>query len=297
MNWFKRIFGPNPAKPQPSGPADSPVAASGRVGRHELLARYRALSRPAVHLRPRTGAGFSRLGGLPTMPETVPWPTWQEKPQAFLAQIDLKEVSHVMRSFLPTTGYLYFFYDQDQGVWGFDPKDAGGWRVLYVEGDGASFPERAAPAGLAEEFIYQPKPVTPCGIDLLPDTQALPQESYDYDRDGDAYYQLRSEAFGTGTVVRHQMLGYPSPIQNPDMELECQLTSNGISTGTAAGYQDPRVAELKAGARDWKLLLQLESDDDIGWMWGDVGTLYFWVREQDARAGDFSRVRMVFQCS
>ena len=39
-----------------------------------------------------------------------------------------------------------------------------------------------------------------------------------------------------------------------------------------------------------------DTDDDTGWMWGDVGTLYFWIREQDARAGDFSRVWMVFQC-
>ena len=31
-------------------------------------------------------------------------------------------------------------------------------------------------------------------------------------------------------------------------------------------------------------------------LWGDVGTVYFWVRESDARRGDFSKVWMVFQC-
>ncbi|MDR2512739.1 MAG: DUF1963 domain-containing protein [Puniceicoccales bacterium] len=46
----------------------------------------------------------------------------------------------------------------------------------------------------------------------------------------------------------------------------------------------------------WKLLLQLDSDDDTGWMWGDVGTVYFRIREQDARKADFSKVWMVFQC-
>ena len=80
------------------------------------------------------------------------------------------------------------------------------------------------------------------------------------------------------------------------MEDECQLASHGIYVGDAEGHKDPRAPSLKAGAKDWKLLLQLDTDDDIGWMWGDVGTLYFWVREQDAQAGDFSRVWMVFQC-
>ncbi len=47
---------------------------------------------------------------------------------------------------------------------------------------------------------------------------------------------------------------------------------------------------------EWKLLLQLDTDDDTGWMWGDVGTLYFWVRESDARRRDFNKVWMVFQC-
>ena len=32
-------------------------------------------------------------------------------------------------------------------------------------------------------------------------------------------------------------------------------------------------------------------------MWGDCGMLYFWVREEDARKADFSRVWMVLQCS
>ena len=40
-----------------------------------------------------------------------------------------------------------------------------------------------------------------------------------------------------------------------------------------------------------------DSDDDIEVMWGDMGILYFWVRESDARKRDFSAAWVVLQCS
>jgi len=66
------------------------------------------------------------------------------------------------------------------------------------------------------------------------------------------------------------------------MELECQRA----------------VSPSEGGARasDWRLLLQLDTDEEAGMMWGDTGRLYFWVREQDARAGDFSRTWTILQC-
>jgi uncharacterized protein YwqG len=39
---------------------------------------------------------------------------------------------------------------------------------------------------------------------------------------------------------------------------------------------------------DCRLLLQLDTDDDAGRMWGDVGALYFW--SQDARPRRVSTV-------
>lgn len=292
MNWFQRLFKKPAASFQPSRPQPAPSAI--KATRESLRARYAPLYRPAVHLGPGASLGFSRLGGLPLLPAHLEWPQWKGKPQSFLAQLDLREIAGALPSFLPASGVLYFFYDQDQSAWGSGPEDLGAWRVYYCDDDPTTLAERAAPAGLAPEFIYRRKPVFPQRIEVLPDSQALPRTEFQWARDGDAYTELRAETLTEGQ--RHQMLGYPSPVQNDNMEEECQLAFNGIKISSRETHKDPQVVTLKAGASEWKLLLQLDTDDDTGWMWGDVGTLYFWVRESDARRGDFSKVWMIFQC-
>jgi uncharacterized protein YwqG len=84
----------------------------------------------------------------------------------------------------------------------------------------------------------------------------------------------------------HRCGGHPQEIQG-DMRLECQLVTNGLYCGDASGYQDPRRSILEKGAADWHLLLQIDSDEKhLGWMWGDVGRVYFWARHRDID-GDF----------
>ncbi len=94
----------------------------------------------------------------------------------------------------------------------------------------------------------------------------------------------------------HQLLGHPAPIQN-EMRLECQLVSHGLYCGDARGGRDPRAKELAPGAADWRLLLQVDTDDDAGMMWGDCGRLYFWIREDDLRDCAFENAWMILQCS
>jgi uncharacterized protein YwqG len=45
------------------------------------------------------------------------------------------------------------------------------------------------------------------------------------------------------------------------------------------------------------LLLQLDSDRDLGWQWGDMGLLYFWIPDEDLAAGRFDRVWTILQCT
>ena len=44
------------------------------------------------------------------------------------------------------------------------------------------------------------------------------------------------------------------------------------------------------------LLLQLDTDDDTGWMWGDMGMIYFWIAPQELDARNFDDVRLILEC-
>jgi Domain of unknown function (DUF1963) len=67
-------------------------------------------------------------------------------------------------------------------------------------------------------------------------------------------------------AVRHQMLGAATAVQN------------------AAEQHEDDV-----------LLLQLDSDLGANWLWGDVGTLQFWIRPEDLASRRFDRVVMTME--
>ena len=54
--------------------------------------------------------------------------------------------------------------------------------------------------------------------------------------------------------------------------------------------EDPRSAE------GMELLLQLDSDDSVNMMWGDVGVGNFFIAPEDLKRGDFSRVAYSWDC-
>lgn len=263
------------------------------------LSEYRPLIEsvkiPAIRIEQGDSSGFSKIGGLPLVGRSFQWPVWKEKPLAFLCQIDLGAIAgSEFTPLLPKSGVLYFFYDQEQSTWGFDPKDRGSWRVVYVDGKDELNPA-SAPEGLSQACIYKEKHVGFSQILSYPDEQDERIDRLNLtESQSDEYFELISSVFQDQPA--HQLLGYPSPVQGNDMDLESQLVSNGLYCGDASGYNDPRSKELEAGRHDWQLLLQLDSDDDTGMMWGDMGRLYFWIRKDDLNNKDFGSVWMILQC-
>jgi uncharacterized protein YwqG len=54
--------------------------------------------------------------------------------------------------------------------------------------------------------------------------------------------------------------------------------------------------ERHAMGHSSRFLLQVDSDDAAGMMWGDAGMLYFWIRDDDLAARRFDRAWCVMQC-
>ena len=242
-----------------------------------------------------TGPCRTQIGGQPDLPEPGLWPEYQQKSLSFVAQINLSELPKSgLESGLPRTGMLYFFYDAEQSTWGFDPKDKGSWRVLYAENlpeepRGAAFPE-----DLPAHARYPRKMLKAISDKSIPEPFG---DGVDFDlsqRQQDLVLDFYGRYSEEGPP-KHRLLGHAMPIQS-DMRLQCQLVSHGLYCGDQTGYNDPRVKELEPGAQDWRLLLQIDSDDDVQMMWGDLGRLYFWIRTDDLRERKFDAVWMILEC-
>lgn len=253
------------------------------------------LSKPTILIRTREGECASYFGGLPPKLPGFQWPHRDSRPLCFLACINLSDLPREF-DWLPESGRLLFFYDMEEQPGGFDPKDRGGWEVLYSELQPSPDGTKAeVPTGLKAEFVLKTRGMEFKSSKLPPSWEEDVLSPLDLtDAELDDLMEFRSSLYGEGPS--HQIGGYPDPIQSPEMALECQLASNGLYCGNSTGYRDPRAKELEAGAKDWRLLLQMDSDDDLNVMWGDVGTLYFWIREDDAKQKDFSKAWVVLQC-
>ncbi len=272
----------------------------------DLIGRAQEQIRPCIRLERASRRSSSYIGGLPELPEHVSWPVWNKPivgedlpPLSFLAQIDLgEEPKEHWPDWMPKEGKLLFFYDAEQSTWGFDPADHGSWTVLFVEGS-ERCAERAAPEALANYARYPRKDVSLVQGQSVPSYERIGGYAAKLSKDEFAeidarYEKLEREYSSEGPG--HQLFGWPRPVQGDGMQLECQLVSNGVYCGNPDGYKSKEAKTLRPSAADWELLLQLDSDDDAGMMWGDLGKLYFWIRREDAKHRDFSNVWMILQC-
>ena len=224
---------------------------------------------------------------LPDSSPATSWPRNDGEPLGFIAQVNLAEVAPFdTEGVLPNEGLLSFYDAVTQSAWGFDPADSGSAGALHTctrhrgisfvpgrPGRGRRFQGAAAATAVPASFA----PWESFDIEALGMTR---DEGFSY-----------AELFNDQDAIVHRLLGHPDPVQG-DMQVECQLVTNGLSTGD----NDPRASELRDGAADWRLLLQIDSEDEAEMMWGDVGRLYYWIKHSDLVARNWELSWLILQC-
>ncbi|MBN4047599.1 DUF1963 domain-containing protein [Acidimicrobiaceae bacterium AH-315-P05] len=224
------------------------------------------LLKPAAKLTHSAGLSASHFGGLPILDRD--WPRIRNRPLSLLLVLDLGELAGIDIGFnLPASGVLNFFYDAERQPWGFEGFGSSAYAVIYTpEGTGRV---AHAPAKTLV-FIEVPIDLTQMLTHPQPDHVSIPDPEGDLESE---YEMLDLQLSGPQSPVGcfHRIGGWPTVIQHP---------LPGIA------FDDSESV----------VLLQLDSDLEAGWMWGDSGILYFLIDRRSLDNQDFSNTSVVLQC-
>lgn len=221
----------------------------------------------------------SKVGGIPYLPKGAAYPlTPDGEPLHFLAQINFEEVPKLDP--FPAKGILQFYiYDDD--LYGMDFDDGENpdtFRVIY-------YPEVVKDAGALQTDINMER-----SYDELPHH---PDESYPL------AFSLGEEIVPVTDYQFWKVMGTSFFQQFGEQEWEVLETYNkavhaqGHKIGGYAYFMqdDPRKPE-----DPMLLLFQLDSDEGMDLMWGDMGVGHFFIRENDLKNLNFSKVLYDWDC-
>lgn len=221
----------------------------------------------------------SCFGGNPYLPKGTPFPTTESGEELFfLGQINFADAPKLEP--FPAAGILQFYIldDQNYGLDSENPLLQDGFRVLY-------FPDVILDESqLITDFSflrsYGDLPVYPgeCfGMDLVNTKELVPVEDYQFEEKmgADFFEQYGEEQWEVYELYHNS------------------VSSDGHKIGGYAHFaqEDPRKAESP-----YLLLCQFDTDNDIESMWGDMGTAHFFIKEEDLRQKDFSKVWFHWDC-
>lgn len=254
----------------------------------EVIGSLAETKLPYIRIKPLPHAPASiwqsNFGGTPYWPLHMPYPeTPSGKPLRLLAQLNLDEMPSLAG--YPCSGILQFFIDTDDLMGlkfpkkGEDPVEVAtrqeGFRVIYhknivrdVNQLRNTFPTfnedcfpLAGPYALA--FSHEEEPVSPTDY-RFERTSLYPIQLEDDD--------LADYLFEHFSAEGSKMGGYANFTQDDPR-----------------GYQDNE---------EWVLLFQMdtESTGDIEIMWGDCGVGNFFIRPEELKNHDFSKVWYSWDC-
>jgi uncharacterized protein YwqG len=283
---------------------DGKISAHGLGGFQEFL---RMLARCSIDLgtprdvcaeklvdfQTKPTIGGSRLGGSPDLSSVGDWPlakdhTDVERKMRFLAQLNCADLAR-LQGYLPRRGLISFFIDQ----WNDHPSIV---RALYFPSTDGFSTVKLSDAEILSDgesaLAFPGVPLEPRSLISIPDLSVDegllgPKLAEDFKRlwdegHGDAYEKLKADldsiqATGGGRYGPHTINAFVfTQGETPEME----------------------AAEEKLGAvGDWVNLISIGFDRNVGFQFGDCGTLTICIHKSDLAAGNFTRVFPSFYTS
>jgi hypothetical protein len=243
--------------------------------------------------------GSSRFGGLPDVPEGFEWPRVEGRPARFLLQLRCADLAaHAEHTLLPRDGMLWFFLG---GTWNdyhacvVHRRELGALHTLPMPVEERRAPRFSSACGVRVELVLTLPDVWTREFESLgirdevdPETWLSERERFVSWEEAWAVEQGLEDLSASGR--RHQIGGHAAPVQR-DVRPEFFLAEQGQRwTRNEALW-----SEAERESDSWRLLLQVDSDEDLDFRWGDCGVLYFGMRADDLRAERFERAAVTWQ--
>ena len=223
----------------------------------------------------------SKFGGMPFFPKNEPFPTdGKGKPMRLLAQINFSELPGL--SPFPPKGLLQFYVSEFDDLWGFDfdnRTNQKNWKVLYFEN--LDFESIEKPESFfAGEWKNSPFNGAPFLLE----------------------FEKRKD-YPSSPCFEYENLILPlfREIEEGDYEdfLEDLYLDKELGLGSKVGgfphFTQSEFRQETGQFEDYQLLLQIDSQyKEI--MWGDMGVAGFFIRPEDLKKRDFSKVAFNWDC-
>jgi uncharacterized protein YwqG len=271
-------------KPRPEAPPEnthkisrSTISAPKSGDAARILARMKTMAAPTLLMK-AAASGFSKLGGDPELPRGMDWPIGPDGALAFLAQVDLAAARDAGGpDWLPPKGALYVFGDERFGM-----RD----QIRIVFSTAEAGPHCEPPANQKRGWRRPERRVGFSAHPSLPSLDWLGEDVREIDlSDGDLEELSDLPGLELGDAPHHRLGGYPIEIQEEQLPISAEYEARGLESRAST----PVPPDIEQAAADWRMLIQIDSDPGLKMNWGDGGQFYVLIREQDARAGDFSQ--------